>query len=66
MSSGRRGEVVFIDQVKRNARGLTGSSAFEPLQDELVSMRLVSLLNYNKNLMKSKCFLDESTKRKKN
>jgi hypothetical protein len=32
MSSGNRGLVVFIDQVKRKARGLTGSSAFDPLR----------------------------------
>lgn len=31
ISSGRRGEVVFIDQVNRRTRGLTGSSVVELL-----------------------------------
>lgn len=39
MSSGRRGEVVFIDHVNRRALGLTGSSAFDPLQIETESDR---------------------------
>jgi hypothetical protein len=32
ISSGKRGDVVFIDHVKRNTRGFTGSSLFEPLK----------------------------------
>lgn len=35
ISSGNRGDVVFIDQVKRSTRGFTGSSPVEPLFDEV-------------------------------
>lgn len=46
ISSGNRGEVVFIDQVKRSTRGLTGSSAVEPLLfDEVFAWPSVRLLN---------------------